>query len=304
MCKLATHSGPQHADDQVAAAILTSVLPKATLIRSRDAETLANCNFRFDVGGRYDEATGDFDHHQRGGAGVRENGVPYAAAGLVWKHFGEQFSKPYAEKYGVDLKALHAEVDRHFIQGIDAMDTGSVTTKHVLESTEAKVFVTSLSQAVELFNPDGFIEDASPEAFDRAFQDLLPWTKRLLERAVIRTAGRLKAKEYILSQDQGSEILLLERNCNWQEVVSEQLEHVRFVVLKIQEEDWRVQGVPEVPGSFSLKRELPEQWAGMRDSDLQKVSEVPDATFCHPGRFIAGAKSKAGALALANKAIL
>ena len=35
-----------------------------------------------DVGGQYDPDAGRFDHHQRGGAGERENGIPYSSFGL------------------------------------------------------------------------------------------------------------------------------------------------------------------------------------------------------------------------------
>ena len=41
------------------------------------------------MGGRSDPATGDFDHHQKGGAGERENGIRYASFGLVWREHGE-----------------------------------------------------------------------------------------------------------------------------------------------------------------------------------------------------------------------
>jgi uncharacterized UPF0160 family protein len=39
--------------------------------------------FIFDIGGEYEEENNLFDHHQKGGAGVRENGVQYSSFGLV-----------------------------------------------------------------------------------------------------------------------------------------------------------------------------------------------------------------------------
>ena len=79
----ATHDGIFHADDVFAAAILRWEFPQVQIVRTRDQRRLAAADLRFDVGGRSDGVT-DFDHHQREGAGVRPNGVPYAAAGLVW----------------------------------------------------------------------------------------------------------------------------------------------------------------------------------------------------------------------------
>ena len=62
------------------------------IVRTRDASALAAADARVDVGGKSDPATGDFDHHQRGGAGERPNGVRYASFGLVWKHYGAQLA--------------------------------------------------------------------------------------------------------------------------------------------------------------------------------------------------------------------
>jgi uncharacterized UPF0160 family protein len=42
----------------------------------------------------------------------------------------------------------------------------------------------------------------------------------------------------------------------------------------------------------------------LKDEELQKISGVSDATFCHRGLFLAGAKSKEGAIKLAEIALL
>ena len=44
-------------------------------------------------------------------------------------------------------------------------------------------------------------------------------------------------------------------------------------------------------------------WAGLRDADLAAVTGVPDAGFCHNGRFIAAAKSYEGIYAMALQAL-
>ncbi len=67
--RVATHPGGFHADDVFAIAALRLVHGDLEVVRSRDPEVLAAADLRVDVGGRYAPATGDFDHHQRGGAG-------------------------------------------------------------------------------------------------------------------------------------------------------------------------------------------------------------------------------------------
>jgi len=64
-----------------------------------------------------------------------------------------------------------------------------------------------------------------------------------------------------------------------------------------------VQCVPPEVGSFEQRKPLPEEWAGKRDADLQRVTSVSSAIFCHPGRFIAGAKYRDDALDLARQAV-
>ena len=48
---------------------------------------------------------------------------------------------------------------------------------------------------------------------------------------------------------------------------------------------------------------MPEEWKGLRDTDIQKVTGVDTATFCHPAGFIGGAETFADAYALAKKAV-
>src|SRR4051795_4982893 len=83
--KVATHSGSFHADDVFALATLGLLGDPLEVVRTRDPKVMAACDARIDVGFRSDPATGDFDHHQREGAGARPNGIRYASFGLVWR---------------------------------------------------------------------------------------------------------------------------------------------------------------------------------------------------------------------------
>ena len=78
-----THAGTFHADEIFATLILSKIIPRITLIRlpefGKEENTLAKQNvIVYDIGG------GKYDHHQLGGNGIRENGVKYAACGLIW----------------------------------------------------------------------------------------------------------------------------------------------------------------------------------------------------------------------------
>jgi len=76
---IATHNGNFHADDVFSVAALKCIYPSIKLIRTRDLELIGQADIVLDVGGVYDPDAGRFDHHQRGGAGERENGIPYSS---------------------------------------------------------------------------------------------------------------------------------------------------------------------------------------------------------------------------------
>jgi uncharacterized UPF0160 family protein len=84
--KIVTHSSEFHADDVLAVAVVCLYLDKKganyEIIRSREKDLINKGDYVLDVGGVYDISKNRFDHHQIGGAGVRENGIPYAAFGL------------------------------------------------------------------------------------------------------------------------------------------------------------------------------------------------------------------------------
>ena len=96
-----THGGKFHSDETFATVILSKILPNIKLIRVNEVtdsmrESIAN-KLVYDIGG------GEFDHHQAGGNGQRDNGVKYAYCGLIWKSYG----KKYLEKCNV--KKEHIE---------------------------------------------------------------------------------------------------------------------------------------------------------------------------------------------------
>src|SRR3989344_8466592 len=91
--RIVTHNGRFHIDELFGiAAVMLAYPGKHQVLRTRDMEVVASADVVIDVGGIYDPSKNRFDHHQEGGAGLRENGVPYSSFGLVWQKFGEQLS--------------------------------------------------------------------------------------------------------------------------------------------------------------------------------------------------------------------
>ena len=61
-----THSGPFHADEVFAYALLRVFLgDELELVRTREPAIIARADIAIDVGGEYDASRGRFDHHQQ-----------------------------------------------------------------------------------------------------------------------------------------------------------------------------------------------------------------------------------------------
>src|SRR3954469_8147286 len=112
---VASHPGNFHADDVFAVAVLELVHGPLEVVRTRDAERQAAADLRVDVGGRSDPSTGDFDHHQKGGAGKRATATRYASFGLVWREHGEALA---------GSREAAAAIDERIVCGVDANDVG------------------------------------------------------------------------------------------------------------------------------------------------------------------------------------
>jgi uncharacterized UPF0160 family protein len=290
--RVATHNGSFHADDVFAIAALRLLHGDALrLVRTRDAEQLAAADLRVDVGLRNDPATGDFDHHQRGGAGERPNGIRYASFGLVWKAFG-------AEICGSD--EIAEDLDLLVVQGIDANDVGQT----IVEPLIGHVTPLTVSHAIGMMNPN-WDEDGSAAGKDAAFLDAVSFAQGILARAVAAAQAQARAAELVrsaIARAEDPRLIELDRGMPWHRELVANAPDALFVVYP-REDDWGLQAVPRVLGEFANRKDLPESWAGMTDADLVAVTGVPDARFCHAGRFMAVAGSRDGALALARQAL-
>jgi len=299
---VATHNGVFHADDVFAVAAIMLVCPSATVVRTRDPKVLETAAVVIDVGGISDGQVNRFDHHQKGGAGVRANGVPYAAFGLVWAHTGWVWDVLGTLCSNVDDWAhIQRKVDERLVQAIDAADNG-----FVMEGDVRNTPAFTVSQVISGFNPT-WDEDT---AFDEAFGAAVTLAKAIITRAVKAAVAEVAAEAAVAAALRDDEsrhctgVLVLEKFVPWTDALLRlDTGRSKFVVFPAETGDWRIQAVPDAPGSFGMRKPLPESWAGLRGADLVEKTGVSDAIFCHNGRFIAGAQSREGIMKMALQAI-
>ncbi len=282
---IATHNGNFHADDVFSIAALKSIFPSFKLIRTRDSEIIAKADIVIDVGGEYDSDADRFDHHQRGGAGERENGIPYSSFGLIW------------QKYGLEICQSNQDVanavDTGLVSTIDAIDCGHV------EGVSKGI---SLSQTISMFNPTWQEESH----FDTCFDEAVDFASRVLTRFIASANGGISAKEIVakaIDKAEDPRVIVLEKYTPWKRTVHALSEEALYMIYPSQTGQWRIQTVPVEPGSFEDKKSLPKQWAGLSDQELKDVTGIDDAMFCHNGLFIAGAESFESTMQMASIAL-
>lgn len=293
---LVTHSGGFHADELLSSVILTQLFPDASLVRTRAPDWIAPAPDRiiYDVGGAYDPEANIFDHHQRG-APLRDDGQPYSSFGLVWKHFGRDYIAALGTPAN-HVDSIHESFDGSFVLPIDLVDNGAQSPSGLLAGL-------SLSSLLETLKPD--FDDTDPDADEKAFLRALAVARSFVEAGVKRAAAKLRAESVVLAaiEDTGpNRVLELPMGMPFRPAIEKAgADHLLFVVHP-REKDWCLTGIRRGEG-FELRADLPAAWAGLVNEDLEKACGVPGATFCHNGRFIAAAKTRAAALTMAEIAV-
>jgi uncharacterized UPF0160 family protein len=290
--KVATHSGSFHADEVFALAALTLVDPAIEIVRTRDPEALAAADVRVDVGFRDDPATGDFDHHQKGGAGERPNGVRYASFGLVWRAHGARVCAGDAD--------VAARVDQSLVQGVDANDTGQAVVAPIVDDVRPM----TVSGVIGGLNRR-WDEDLTPDDEQARFDEAVALARGIIEREIASAAAGRRAVRIVeaaVGRARDPRVIELERDVPWKEVVVTQAPEALFVVYP-KRQGWGLEAVPRELGSFANRRDLPAEWAGLDGPALAQLTGVPDALFAHAKRFLVVARSRDGIDALAEQAL-
>ena len=280
-----THNGNFHADDVFSIAVLKHTLPAFKLVRTRDKALIESADIVVDVGGEYNPDTGRFDHHQRGGAGERENGTPFSSFGLIWKKYGLTLCN--------DNQAVADRVDSGLVSTIDAIDCGYV--KGVVEGI-------TLSQTISMFNPT-WEEESN---FDACFDEAVEFAARMLTRFIASAHGSVNAKAIVAKAIENAEdarVIVLEKYTPWKKTVHILSSDALYMVYPSHSGQWILQTVPVEPGSFEDRKSLPKAWSGLSDEAFVDETGIEDAVFCHNGLFIAGTKSFESTMKLATMAL-
>ena len=306
---LITHSGSFHADDLLAYAVLSALYPVARLLRTRDAGLIAGAGATaivFDVGFLYAPEDNRYDHHQPDRP-RRDEGLAYSSFGLIWRHFGRDYIAATLGLYETTareaVKQIHAELDARLVRDIDAVDNGELA-----DGQDALIHPLSLPNLFATFRP-AFDQD-EPGRDDAAFLEAAAVARRLLHAQVESTAATRRSRAVVtgaIASRSHPNWIELPRSMDYLEPVlaassDGDADQIQFVLAPSRDE-WQLKTVNVSFESFESRKLLPAAWAGLRGPDLVAATGVPDAVFCHAGRFVAIARSREGAMALLRQAL-
>ena len=90
---IVTHDGQFHADEVASCAILTTIYPNSTIVRTRKNELIVKSDIIIDVGGEYNHQTKKYDHHQKTfhDTFAKTSAIVMSSIGLIYKHYGKEF---------------------------------------------------------------------------------------------------------------------------------------------------------------------------------------------------------------------
>lgn len=286
--RVGTHDGRFHADEVMATAILKEIFD-VEVVRTRDTQVLDKLDIIYDVG------DGELDHHGPDKV-YREDGIPFAACGLVWNKFGRQVIKCKDSSLGEEkVENMLQYVDRKLIEGIDALDNGIW-----IDTTEISLM--NISSIIAGFNPSWKSGKNENEAFNEAVQV----ASYVLNNTIENKLSVFKARDSVLKAYENrkvKELLILSEYCPYAEALTDidKNNEVLYVIYP-RKDSYAMQTVRNE--NREDKKKLPKAWAGKRDEELAGVTGVKDAIFCHTGRFIAVAGSLDGIMKMATSAIV
>ena len=266
--KAYTHGGKFHADDVFSAALLLYINPEIVISRGNKVPEDFD-GIVFDIG------RGRYDHHQKDSR-VRENGVPYAAFGLLWEALGKEIlGEELAEK-----------LDESFIQPLDINDNTG-------EKNE-------LATLIGNFNPPWDAKGGSDEAFFQA----VSVAGMILENKFERYRGNARADqrvEQVLEEHNPKDrILVLPEFIPCQKALDET--EIAFVIFPSNRGGYCIQPQKR-EYSMNYKCSFPSQWLGLEGEELVKETGLSSAVFCHKGGFLMTVGELEDAKAACKKAL-
>lgn len=260
-------------------------------------------------------------------------GAKRAGFGLIWLHYGvgvvRQVLKAYTHPEVIqsfrryDYVSIWESIDRGLVSYIDAQDNGEAR-EFYLETSPFRNY--DVARIIGDMNPTAIetihmsIEDVrilEYNSFMRAVKFAIKVLKRLIMEEADQTWYAQQFGNYVSSMDPNEHILVLPHFIPWGRAYAKMgnaTNSIYMVVFPTSSGSWMCQ-TPKyykhrdmhqfsstmADGSKRIyKYPAPVALRGKREEDLIEMTGIPDALFVHASGHLSGAKSKEGAIRLAQ----
>lgn len=266
--KALTHNGIFHADDVFSTALLKKINPKIKIERvseiPKDFQGIV-----FDIGG------GKYDHH--GEQEYRENGIPYASFGKLWRELGPCI---------LNDEKMVQNIDYNLVEKIDYNDNCGEFD--------------SLSLAINRFNPAWDEENIK----DKKFEEAVRFAGIVLENEINREISINNARKVFYKEKQEKRNLLIMKRylptSIWNGYCEEN--EIKFAMYPDNrtENAWVLRSVDLDNDIFDVHTQtFPTNWLGKRKDELKNIDDR--VLFCHNSDFMIVCKNKEAAMNIAKE---
>lgn len=289
--EIVTHSGQFHTDELMAISLLARFhfkkdVTDLKIVRTRDPKILEAANqskdvFILDVGRLHNPDMLCFDHHQSDpnlvwtdDSKIYQDKLPKkSACGLIfdWLLKTNQLCnsnlKPLSEHEVMLLKKM--------VKKVDACDNGEATWDDAL-------FFSNYNHG------------ADPEVSNRQFEKALFVAQGYLdnflhqaEREQYETGIVINAIAKAEEKGHPEIIVFYEKIEAARFLIPPRSDKALFVATQYEGNEWSIKTVcSDVTNPYSRRMDMPAEWAGLEDEQLNNVSGFKNMKFCHKGRFV------------------
>lgn len=282
--KYLTHAGRFHTDEIAGYCICYQAGVCDSFERLYNTDNLADlANTQkyiiADIGRVYDPKKRMFDHHQE--FLLRDNGYPYASAGLLWKEYGyyavlNLIGGEETDEHAAFIKNIVDYIDETFIQGIDANDSDGKYS-YSAKCVAGPVKIMTLPQVIDSLNSSNVNDQIRQQNQFRVAANLFI---AVLEKKIIHAKNLFETKNNIHNVATfDGDIMILSQNVNWDEIVADDYPHIKYVIAK-----------SDHPGNkfsmIAVKKHIEE-----REVKIPIERPIWFEGFIHQGKWIAGANT-------------
>lgn len=266
------HDGTFHADDVAAVALASRLFggsDKVNIIRTRDPKRFRG--LLMDVG------EGPLDHH--GSAySVGDNGIPESSLSKLYNIVKNNITpNEAAQKY----------FRQNVINPVSKLDNGIA-----LRRGENSLFTW-----VPGFNRN-YTEKSNLTTQDERFKRAVRIAEQILDREIQNSNAETrlaKIKANILQQAMNNTVVEVPAGLDMSKELAGT--NAKFILTRNPDGTYKLKCIPKNKRNlYSKKIPFPESWNGLSNKELQTASGIRDALFCHSNGFLAGFKSRGGAM--------